>query len=63
MIHAVGMTLYLIFGIRKRGLLVLFPKFADDPVRIFQDMAAADAISGGGRIEMTAGRDMDGSTA
>ncbi len=28
----------------------------DDPVRIFQQMATADAISGGGRIEITAGR-------
>ncbi|MGA7206796.1 MAG: LLM class flavin-dependent oxidoreductase [Specibacter sp.] len=28
----------------------------DDPVRIFQQLATADAISGGGRIEITAGR-------
>jgi alkanesulfonate monooxygenase SsuD/methylene tetrahydromethanopterin reductase-like flavin-dependent oxidoreductase (luciferase family) len=28
----------------------------DDPVRIFQQFAIADAISGGGRIEITAGR-------
>lgn len=28
----------------------------DDPVRIFQQFATADAISGGGRIELTAGR-------
>ncbi|AIY00381.1 putative oxidoreductase [Arthrobacter sp. PAMC 25486] len=28
----------------------------DDPVRIFQQMATADAVSGGGRIEITAGR-------
>ncbi|MET0977922.1 MAG: LLM class flavin-dependent oxidoreductase, partial [Paeniglutamicibacter terrestris] len=28
----------------------------DDPVRIFQQFATADAISGGGRIEITAGR-------
>lgn len=28
----------------------------DDPVRVFQQMATADAISGGGRIEITAGR-------
>jgi alkanesulfonate monooxygenase SsuD/methylene tetrahydromethanopterin reductase-like flavin-dependent oxidoreductase (luciferase family) len=28
----------------------------DDPVRIFQQFATADAISGGGRIEVTAGR-------
>ncbi|TDW28701.1 long-chain-fatty-acid--CoA ligase [Cryobacterium psychrophilum] len=27
MFHAFGMTLYLTFGIRKQGLLVLFPKF------------------------------------
>ncbi|MBP2414521.1 alkanesulfonate monooxygenase SsuD/methylene tetrahydromethanopterin reductase-like flavin-dependent oxidoreductase (luciferase family) [Arthrobacter stackebrandtii] len=28
----------------------------DDPVRVFQQMATADAVSGGGRIEITAGR-------
>ncbi|WP_220093995.1 LLM class flavin-dependent oxidoreductase [Arthrobacter sp. AQ5-05] len=28
----------------------------DDPVRIFQQFAIADAISGGGRVEITAGR-------
>ena len=28
----------------------------DDPVRIYQQLAIADAISGGGRIEITAGR-------
>ncbi|WP_104081768.1 LLM class flavin-dependent oxidoreductase [Cryobacterium sp. Y11] len=28
----------------------------DDPVRVFQQLATADAISGGGRIEITAGR-------
>ncbi|MCU1639200.1 MAG: class flavin-dependent oxidoreductase [Microbacteriaceae bacterium] len=28
----------------------------DDPVRVFQQFAIADAISGGGRIEITAGR-------
>lgn len=28
----------------------------DDPVRIFQQFATADALSGGGRIEITAGR-------
>lgn len=28
----------------------------DDPVRIYQQFATADAISGGGRIEITAGR-------
>ena len=28
----------------------------DDPVRVFQQFATADAISGGGRIEITAGR-------
>lgn len=28
----------------------------DDPVRIFQQFATADAVSGGGRIEITAGR-------
>jgi alkanesulfonate monooxygenase SsuD/methylene tetrahydromethanopterin reductase-like flavin-dependent oxidoreductase (luciferase family) len=28
----------------------------DDPVRVFQQFATADAVSGGGRIEITAGR-------
>ena len=28
----------------------------DDPVRVFQQFATADAISGGGRVEITAGR-------
>jgi alkanesulfonate monooxygenase SsuD/methylene tetrahydromethanopterin reductase-like flavin-dependent oxidoreductase (luciferase family) len=28
----------------------------DDPVRVFQEFATADAVSGGGRIEITAGR-------
>ena len=28
----------------------------DDPVRVFQQFATADALSGGGRIEITAGR-------
>lgn len=28
----------------------------DDPVRIFQQFAIADAVSGGGRVEITAGR-------
>lgn len=28
----------------------------DDPVRVFQQLATADAISGGGRVEITAGR-------
>ena len=28
----------------------------DDPVRVFQQFATADAISGGGRMEITAGR-------
>ena len=28
----------------------------DDPVRVFQQFAIADAVSGGGRIEITAGR-------
>ncbi|WP_343320217.1 long-chain-fatty-acid--CoA ligase [Arthrobacter sp. TMP15] len=32
MFHAFGMTLYLTFGIRKQGLLVLFPKFDVDLV-------------------------------
>jgi long-chain acyl-CoA synthetase len=32
MFHAFGMTLYLTFGIRKQGLLVLFPKFDTDLV-------------------------------
>ena len=30
MFHAFGMTLYLTYGIRKQGLLVLFPKFDPD---------------------------------
>ena len=30
MFHAFGMTLYLTFGVRKQGLLVLFPKFDPD---------------------------------
>lgn len=30
MFHAFGMTLYLTFGIKKQGLLVLFPKFEPD---------------------------------
>lgn len=28
----------------------------DDPVRVFQQFATADAVSGGGRVELTAGR-------
>ncbi|SEE49349.1 long-chain acyl-CoA synthetase [Arthrobacter alpinus] len=32
MFHAFGMTLYLTFGVRKQGLLVLFPKFDTDLV-------------------------------
>ncbi|MFC8304549.1 long-chain-fatty-acid--CoA ligase [Specibacter sp. NPDC057265] len=32
MFHAFGMTLYLTFGIKKQGLLVLFPKFDVDLV-------------------------------
>ncbi|MDQ0755123.1 long-chain-fatty-acid--CoA ligase [Arthrobacter sp. B3I4] len=32
MFHAFGMTLYLTYGIRKQGLLVLFPKFETDLV-------------------------------
>lgn len=32
MFHAFGMTLYLTFGIRKQGLIVLFPKFDPDLV-------------------------------
>ncbi|MCG3024272.1 LLM class flavin-dependent oxidoreductase, partial [Escherichia coli] len=28
----------------------------DDPVRIYQQFATADIISGGGRVEITAGR-------
>ncbi|WP_427134012.1 LLM class flavin-dependent oxidoreductase [Pseudarthrobacter sp. S9] len=28
----------------------------DDPVRVFQQFATADAVSGGGRVEITAGR-------
>ncbi|AIY00383.1 fatty-acid-CoA ligase [Arthrobacter sp. PAMC 25486] len=34
MFHAFGMTLYLTFGIRKQGLLVLFPKFDADLVLV-----------------------------
>ena len=30
MFHAFGMTMYLTFGVRKQGLLVLFPKFDPD---------------------------------
>jgi long-chain acyl-CoA synthetase len=30
MFHAFGMTLYLTFGVRKQGLLVLFPRFDPD---------------------------------
>lgn len=30
MFHAFGMTLYLTFGVKKQGLLVLFPKFDPD---------------------------------
>ncbi len=32
MFHAFGMTMYLTFGVRKQGLLVLFPKFDADLV-------------------------------
>ena len=32
MFHAFGMTLYLTYGIRKQGLLVLFPRFDPDMV-------------------------------
>ncbi|MGO4493913.1 long-chain-fatty-acid--CoA ligase [Arthrobacter sp. 2YAF22_2] len=32
MLHAFGMTLYLTYGIKKQGLLVLFPKFDPDLV-------------------------------
>ncbi|MDO2934293.1 long-chain-fatty-acid--CoA ligase [Paeniglutamicibacter sulfureus] len=32
MFHAFGMTLYLTFGVKKQGLLVLFPKFDPDLV-------------------------------
>ncbi|MET3812369.1 long-chain-fatty-acid--CoA ligase [Arthrobacter sp. UYEF3] len=32
MFHAFGMTLYLTYGIKKQGLLVLFPKFDPDMV-------------------------------
>lgn len=32
MFHAFGMTLYLTFGIKKQGLLVLFPKFDPDMI-------------------------------
>src|SRR5699024_9679200 len=32
MFHAFGMTLYLTFGVKKQGLLVLFPKFDPDMI-------------------------------
>lgn len=41
MFHAFGMTLYLTFGIRKQGLLVLFPKF--DPELILDAMKKSPA--------------------
>ena len=41
MFHAFGMTLYLTYGIRKQGLLVLFPKF--DPNLILDAMKKSPA--------------------
>lgn len=41
MFHAFGMTLYLTYGIRKQGLLVLFPKF--DPELILDAMKKSPA--------------------
>lgn len=41
MFHAFGMTLYLTFGIKKQGLLVLFPKF--DPDLILDAMKKSPA--------------------
>ncbi|PQZ90299.1 long-chain fatty acid--CoA ligase [Arthrobacter sp. MYb227] len=41
MFHAFGMTLYLTFGIKKQGLLVLFPKF--DPELILEAMKKSPA--------------------
>ncbi|SDP51744.1 long-chain acyl-CoA synthetase [Arthrobacter sp. ok909] len=41
MFHAFGMTLYLTYGIRKQGLLVLFPKF--DPNLILAAMKKSPA--------------------
>jgi long-chain acyl-CoA synthetase len=41
MFHAFGMTLYLTYGIRKQGLLVLFPKF--DPELVLGAMKKSPA--------------------
>ena len=41
MFHAFGMTLYLTYGIRKQGLLVLFPKF--DPELVLAAMKKSPA--------------------
>ena len=41
MFHAFGMTLYLTYGVRKQGLLVLFPKF--DPDMILDAMKKSPA--------------------
>lgn len=41
MFHAFGMTLYLTYGVRKQGLLVLFPKF--DPGLILDAMKKSPA--------------------
>ncbi len=41
MFHAFGMTLYLTFGVKKQGLLVLFPKF--DPDLILDAMKKSPA--------------------
>ena len=41
MFHAFGMTLYLTFGVKKQGLLVLFPKF--DPDLVLEAMKKSPA--------------------
>lgn len=41
MFHAFGMTLYLTFGVKKQGLLVLFPKF--DPELVLDAMKKSPA--------------------
>ncbi|MFT2816691.1 long-chain-fatty-acid--CoA ligase [Leifsonia sp. A12D58] len=41
MFHAFGMTLYLTYGVRKQGMLVLFPKF--DPKLILDAMKKSPA--------------------
>ena len=44
MFHAFGMTLYLTYGIRKQGLLVLFPKFDSDLVLDAMKKSPADRL-------------------